>query len=79
MRIRRLACSMTASVRPYQQPEPAQTVAREPVQQGGQERPVARPEPRPGLSQLPLRHRDLMTWCQDLHVLVPVAHRKQPQ
>ena len=64
---------------PDQQPEPAQHVAWEPVQQGGQERPVARAEPRPGRTQLPLQHRDLMTQRQDFHVLVPVAHRKQPQ
>ena len=37
-------------VRPHQQPEPAEHVAWEPVQQGGQERPVARAEPRPGLT-----------------------------
>jgi len=64
---------------PDQQPEPAEHVAWEPVQQSGQEHPVARAEPRPGLAQLPLQHRDLVAERQDLHVLVPVAHRKQPQ
>jgi hypothetical protein len=43
-----------------QQPEPAGHVPGEPVQQGGQERPVGRREPRPGLAQLPLQHRDLV-------------------
>ena len=57
----------------------AEQVAGEPVQQGGQERPVARAEPRPGRTQLPLQHRDLVTQRQDLRVLVPVAQRKQPQ
>jgi hypothetical protein len=66
-------------VRPDQQPEPAKHVPREPVQQGGQERPVAREEPRPGRAHLPLQHRDLVTQRQDLHVLVPVARREQPQ
>jgi len=66
-------------VRPNKQPEPAKYVAWEPVQQGGQERPAASEEPRPGLAQLPLQDRDLVAQCQDLHVLVPVAQRKQPQ
>jgi hypothetical protein len=66
-------------VRPDQKPEPAEQVAREAVQQGGQERPVARGEPRSGRAQLPLQDRDLMTQSQDLHILVPVAHRQQAQ
>jgi hypothetical protein len=66
-------------LRPDQQPEPSEHVPREPVQQGGQERPVARAEPRPGLTQLPLQDRDLVTQRQDLHLLVPVAHWKQPK
>ena len=55
---------------PDQQPEPAEHVAWEPVQQGGQEHPVARAEPRPGLAKLPLQDRDLVAQGQDLHVLV---------
>ena len=66
-------------LRPDQQPEPAEQVAREAVQQGGQERPVAQGEPWPGRAQLPLQDRDLVTQHQDLHVLIPVAGRKQPQ
>ena len=46
---------------PHQQPEPAKHVPWEPVQQSGQERPVARAEPRSGRTQLPLQHRDLVT------------------
>jgi len=46
---------------PHQQPEPAKHVLWEPVQQGGQERPVAGEEPRPGLAQLSLQDRDLVT------------------
>ena len=45
---------------PDQQPELAQHVPWEPVQQGGQEHPVARAEPQPGRAQLPLQHRDLV-------------------
>jgi hypothetical protein len=63
---------------PDQQPQPAEHVAREPVQQGGQERPVAGQEPRPGVTQLPLQDHDLVAQRQDLDVLVPVAHRKKP-
>jgi len=66
-------------VRPDQQPEPAEHIAREPVQQGGQEYPVARPEPRPDRAQLPLQDHDLVPQHQDLRVLVPVTHRQQPQ
>lgn len=66
-------------VRPDQQPEPAEHVAWKPVQQGGHERSVGGAEPRPGLTQLPLQHHDLVAQRQDLHVLVPVAYRKKPQ
>jgi hypothetical protein len=48
----------------HQQPDPAKHVPWEPVQQGSQERPVARAEPRPGLAQLPLQDRDLVTQHQ---------------
>jgi hypothetical protein len=63
-------------LRPYQQPEPANYLPWELVQQGGQERPVARVEPRPSLAQLSLQDCNLVAQRQDLHVLVPVAHRK---
>jgi hypothetical protein len=66
-------------VGPHQQPEPAKNVAWEPVQQGGQERPVAGQEPRPGVAQLTFQHRDLVAQRQYFRVLVPVAHRKKPQ
>ena len=66
-------------VRPHQQPEPAEHVAWEPVQQGGQERPVGGGEPRPDRAQLPFQHRDLVAQRQDLRIFVPVAHRKKPQ
>jgi len=66
-------------VRPHKQPEPAEHVPWEPVQQGGQERSVGGKEPRPGLAQLPFQHCDLVAQRQDLDVLVPVGHRKKPQ
>ena len=59
--------------------EPAQHIPWEPVQQGGQERPVGQGEPRPGLTQLPLQDDDLVAQRQDLHLLGLVAHRKKPQ
>ena len=64
---------------PDQQPEPAEHIRWEPVQQGTQERPVGQGEPRPGLTQLPLQDHYLVAQRQDLHLLVPVAHRKKPQ
>jgi hypothetical protein len=76
-RARRSRCQ--PRVRPDQQPEPAKHIAREPVQQGGQERPVGRGEPRPGHAQLPLQHGDLVAQRQDLGILVPVAHPEKPQ
>jgi hypothetical protein len=66
-------------VRSGQQPEPADKVSRESVQQGSQERPVAQGEPWPGRAQMPLQDRDLMAQDQDLRVLVPVAHQQQAQ
>ena len=66
-------------LRPDQQPEPAQHVAGERVQQRGQQRPVSRSEPDLLAAQLPLQDRDLMAESEDLGVLVPVAHRQQPQ
>jgi len=64
---------------PYQQPEPAEHMPWEPVQECGQERPVGRGELRPGTAQLPFQHGDLVAQRQDLGVFVPVAHREEPQ
>jgi hypothetical protein len=47
-------------VRPDQQPEPAEHVAWESVQQSGQERPVGGGEPQPVRAQLPLQDGDLV-------------------
>ena len=66
-------------VRLHQQPEPAEHVPREAVQQGGQERAAASGEPWPGRAELPLQDRDLVAQDQDLGVLVQVACRQQPQ
>jgi hypothetical protein len=59
-RMSRSAALSLAGLWPDQQPEPAKHVPWEAVQQCGQERPVARAEPRPGRAQLPLQHRDLV-------------------
>jgi hypothetical protein len=59
----------------HQQPDPAEQATGEPVQQGGQERPITRGESRPGRAQLPLQDRDLVPQYQDLQVLVAVAPR----
>jgi len=47
-------------VRPDQEPEPAEHLPREAVQQGGQERPVGGGESRPVRAQLPLQDCDLV-------------------
>jgi hypothetical protein len=44
----------------HQQPYSAQHVARQRVEQGRQERPIARVEPHLVLAQLAFQHRDLM-------------------
>jgi hypothetical protein len=62
-----------------QQPDAAGQAVGESVQQGGQERPVGRGEPRPGRAELPLQDRDLVTQHQDLGVFVQVASWQQPQ
>lgn len=60
-------------VRPHQEPDAAEQVAREAVRQGGQECTVASREAWPGRAELPLQDRDLV--AQDLDILVPVAYR----
>ena len=50
---------------PHQQPEPAKHIPWEPVQQGGQKRPVAGEELRPGLTQLPLQ---TMIWWRSAKI-----------
>ena len=62
-----------------QQPEAAQHVAGEPVQQRGEQRPVGRGEPDLLAVQVPFEDRDLVAQREDLGVLVAVAHRQQPQ
>lgn len=57
-------------LRLHQQPEPAQYIPRQPVQQGGQERAVATGEPRPGNAQLLLQDSDLVAQRQDLRACV---------
>jgi hypothetical protein len=60
-------------VRAYQQSEPTKRLRWESVQQGREEGPVARGEPRSGLAQLAFQDRDLVAQYQDLHVFVPTA------
>ena len=40
---------------------------------------IGRSEPDPLPVELALQHRELMAQRQDLHVLVPIAARQQPQ
>jgi hypothetical protein len=66
-------------VRAHQKPHAAQHVARQPVQQRSQERPITRVEPHLLGAQLPFQHSELVAQRQDLHILVPIAHRQQTQ
>lgn len=59
----------------HQQPHPAQHLRRQTMRQRRQERSIARGEPHPVFAELTLKHRDLMAQGEDLHILVPVAHR----
>jgi hypothetical protein len=58
----------------HQQPHSAQHVARQPVQQRRQERPIGPVEAHLLLAQLAFQHGDLMAQGKDLHVFVPVVH-----
>jgi hypothetical protein len=71
-------------VRSHQQPQAAQHLAGQGREKGGEEGPVLRREPHPIRrhpvgGKLSLQDGDLMPERQDLHVLVPVPHRQQPQ
>jgi hypothetical protein len=63
----------------YQQPDAAEHVAGQPVQESGEERPVSGGEPDLLAAQLPLEDRDLVPKSQDLRVLGSVAQRQQPE
>jgi stalled ribosome rescue protein Dom34 len=56
-----------------------QHVAREPVQQRGQEGSVRQDEADLLAVQLPFEDHELVTEREDLRVLGPVTHGKQPQ
>jgi hypothetical protein len=63
----------------HEQPDPAEHVAGEPVQQSGEEGPIRRGKPHSFALQLSLEDRDLVAEGEDLGVFGPVAHRQQPQ
>ncbi|GAA3610799.1 hypothetical protein GCM10022419_114760 [Nonomuraea rosea] len=67
-------------VRPDEESQPAQNLAWQRCQEGGEEGPVLRGESHLGVgAELPFKNRDLMTQGQYLDVLVPIAHRWQSQ
>ncbi|MBP2329308.1 hypothetical protein JOF56_009693 [Kibdelosporangium banguiense] len=47
------------------------------MQERGEQRPVGRAEPHPGVAELALQHCDLVAQREDLDVFVPVAPREQ--
>ncbi|CAM5305150.1 Pyruvate/2-oxoglutarate dehydrogenase complex dihydrolipoamide acyltransferase (E2) component OS=Streptomyces griseomycini OX=66895 GN=FHS37_007269 PE=4 SV=1 [Streptomyces griseomycini] len=52
---------------------------RQPVQQRRRESPVTRAEAHLLLTESALQHRQLVAQGEDLHILVPIAHREQTQ
>ena len=67
-------------VRPDEKPQPAQDLAGQRGQERGEEGPVLGRESHPGVgAELPFKDGDLVTQGENLHVLVPIAHRQQPQ
>jgi hypothetical protein len=65
-------------LRTDQQPNAAQHVARQPVQQRGRKRPISRGEPDPLAMQVPFEDGDLMPEREDFRVLVTVIHWQEP-
>ncbi|NYF41485.1 hypothetical protein [Streptosporangium sandarakinum] len=67
-------------VRANEEPQPTQDLAGRRRQQGGEESTVLGSEshPRAG-TQPPFENGELMAEGEDLDVLVPIAHRRQPQ
>ncbi|WP_344867147.1 hypothetical protein [Planomonospora alba] len=67
-------------VRADEEPHPAQDLAGQRRRQGGEEGTVLGSESRPGIgTELPSENGDLVAQSEDLDVLVPIAHRQQPQ
>jgi hypothetical protein len=56
-----------------QQPQPLQRGSGEPVEQGGQQRPVGGLEADPLVAELTLQHEELVAQHKDFGVLVVVA------
>jgi hypothetical protein len=63
----------------YQQSDPAEHGAGEPVQQRGEQGPVSGGEPDLLAVQLPFEDHDLVPQCQDFRILGSVTHREQAQ
>jgi len=66
-------------IRAHYQVQALEHLPRELVQQCRQERPVSRGEPHPVRAELPLQDQELVAQREDLRVLVPAAHRQEPQ
>ncbi|MEV1172658.1 hypothetical protein [Nonomuraea sp. NPDC049784] len=67
-------------VRPDEEPQSAQDLARQRGQQDGEKGPVCRGESHPGVgAELPFKRGDLVAQGKYLHVFVPIAHGQQPQ
>ncbi|MFD1939825.1 hypothetical protein ACFSKW_51055 [Nonomuraea mangrovi] len=67
-------------IRPDEKPELVQDLARQRCQERGKKGPVLWGESHPGVgAELPLKDGDLVAQGENLDLLVPIAHRQQPQ
>jgi hypothetical protein len=66
-------------IRAHDQVQLLKHVPREPVEQRCQQCTVSQGEPHPARAELPLQDQELVAQREDLRVLVPAAHRQQPQ
>jgi hypothetical protein len=77
--IHQVAVPAQDGFRSHQQSQSAQHLAGQGREKGGEEGAVFGRELHPVSAELPLQDSDLMPQSQNLHVLVPVPHRQQPQ
>jgi hypothetical protein len=66
-------------VQPNEEPQSAQNLAGQRCQERSEKGPVLRGESHPGVgAELPFQDSDLVTQGENLDILVPVSHRRQP-
>ncbi|GIH45454.1 hypothetical protein [Microbispora rosea] len=67
-------------IRMDEEPQPTQDLAGQRCQECGEEGSILGGESHPGVgAELPLKNGDLVAEGNDFSILVPIAHRQQPQ